>query len=77
MKTELMKGDSLEVSAHIPMYNPHILPLKEFCNFTICYNLQLNEYFPTKGGVHSFLNKLTGLKIIPERDVPVAVRLIS
>ena len=27
MRIELMKRDSLEVSAHTPMHNPHILPL--------------------------------------------------
>ena len=26
-----------------------------------------------KGGVHSFFNKLTRLKIIPDRDVPMAL----
>ena len=27
MRMELMKGDILEISAHTPMNNPHILPL--------------------------------------------------
>ena len=27
-----MKGDSLEGSAHTPMYNPHILPLSKKLN---------------------------------------------
>ena len=30
MKLELAEGESLEVSAHTPMYNPsHVLPLKQ------------------------------------------------
>ena len=36
---ELMKGDSLEGSAHTPMYNTHILPLTMKTNQKIQFQL--------------------------------------
>ena len=38
---ELMKGDSLEGSAHMAMYNPHILPLISKC-MTIAQSVENN-----------------------------------
>ena len=38
--------------------------------FTNAFN---NGLFWVKGGVYSFFNKLTRLKIIPDRDLPMAL----
>ena len=41
---ELTEGDSLEGSAHTPIYNPHILPLRGAHKFIIVKLLVFNRY---------------------------------
>ena len=61
---ELKQGDSLEVAAHTPMYNPHILPLKE--KKTICKVLKIEYIF--KKSIKKWIH-LYNTKVLPETDL--------